>query len=88
MVRVTSGQDKQWQTLHSGGYLSQNELVLTFGLGTSTKVGAVEVDWPSGQVDRLSDISAGQTITIQEGKGIIANRPYKGRAGFAVGSAR
>ncbi|HXZ79088.1 MAG TPA: CRTAC1 family protein [Terriglobales bacterium] len=87
VVRVTSGQDKQWQVLHSGGYLSQSELVLTFGLGTSAKVNTVEVDWPSGQADRLSDVSAGQTITIQEGKGIVANRPYGTRTGTAVARA-
>src|SRR5207253_4699830 len=37
VVRVTSGSDKQWQMLRSGSsYLSQSELVLTFGLGSQT----------------------------------------------------
>ncbi|PYX97084.1 MAG: CRTAC1 family protein, partial [Acidobacteria bacterium] len=35
VVRLTSGSDKQWQMLRSGSsYLSQRELVLTFGLGS------------------------------------------------------
>ncbi len=77
VVRVASGSDKQWKMLKSGSsYLSQSELVLTFGLGASTKADTVEVQWPSGQTDKLSNIPAGQTIAVQEGKGIIAGHPY------------
>ena len=78
VVRVNSGNDKQSQMLRSGSsYLSQSELVLTFGLGSQTKVDNLEVQWPSGQVDKLSNISGDQTVTIQEGKGVIASRPYR-----------
>jgi hypothetical protein len=77
IVRVSAGGDKQWLMMKSGSsYLSQSELVLTFGIGTKTKADTVEIDWPSGQVDKLSNISTGQTITIQEAKGQIAARPY------------
>jgi enediyne biosynthesis protein E4 len=77
VVRVKSGKDEQWQMLRSGSsYLSQSELVLTFGLGTGSKADSVEVQWPSGQVDKLSNISAGQTVTIQESKGVMTSRPY------------
>ena len=59
VVRVTSGGDKQWQMLRSGSsYLSQSELVLTFGLGSATKADTVEIQWPSGQVDKLSGVAA------------------------------
>ncbi|MGO9127976.1 MAG: CRTAC1 family protein [Terriglobales bacterium] len=92
VVRVTSGpdgqkpdgrkKDQQWQTVHSGSsYLSQSELALTFGLGAASQADAIEVQWPSGQVDKLANVAAGQTITIQEGKGIVAQRPYS-RAAF------
>ena len=77
VVRITAGDEKQWQMLHSGGYLSQSELVLTFGLGNATKVNAMEITWPSGQVDRLSNVDAGQTITVEEGKGIVSSRKYQ-----------
>jgi hypothetical protein len=79
VVRVTSGndKDKQWKMLRSGSsYLSQSELVLTFGLGTQAKADSVEIQWPSGQVDKLSNINAGQTVAVQEGKGVIASRAY------------
>jgi enediyne biosynthesis protein E4 len=77
VVRVTSGADKQEKMLRSGSsYLSQSELVLTFGLGSQTKADAIEIQWPSGQVDKLSNVNAGQIVTVQEGKGIVANRAY------------
>jgi hypothetical protein len=79
VVRVISGnnKDQQWKMLRSGSsYLSQSELVLTFGLGVQTKADSVEIQWPSGQVDKLSNINAGQTVTVEEGKGVIANREY------------
>jgi hypothetical protein len=81
VVRLTAGdgnnKDKQWKMLRSGSsYLAQSELVLTFGLGAKTKADSVEIQWPSGQVDKLSNIDAGQTITVQEGKGVIGSRLY------------
>ena len=50
-------------------YLSQSELVLTFGLGAQKKADSIEIQWPSGQIDKLSDVDAGQMITVQESKG-------------------
>jgi hypothetical protein len=63
--------------LRSGSsYLSASELVLTFGLAHNDKADTIEIRWPSGQIDRLSNASAGQTVTVTEGKGITAPRPY------------
>jgi hypothetical protein len=77
VVRVNSGSDKQWKMLRSGSsYLAQSELVLTFGLGGQKSAESIEILWPSGQVDKLSNVDAGQTITVQESKGVIANRKY------------
>ena len=78
-VHVTSdnNKDKQWKMLRSGSsYLSQSELVLTFGLATQSKADTVEIQWPSGQVENLSNVNAGQTVTVQEGKGIVSARAY------------
>ena len=76
-VTSAGGADKQVKMLRSGSsYLSQSELILTFGLGAQSKADTIELRWPSGQIDKLSNVNAGQTLTIQEGKGIIANRPY------------
>ena len=77
MVRVTSADGTQTQMLKSGSsYLAANELVLTFGLGQLSKADAVEIYWPSGQVDKLTAVNAGQTVTITEGKGQTGARPF------------
>ena len=50
-------------------YCSQSELPLTFGLGSAKRVEAVEVAWPSGQVDRLGPQAAGRTLVVTEAAG-------------------
>jgi hypothetical protein len=49
-------------------YLSQSERILTFGLGKRTSAEKVEIRWPSGQVDQLTNVSGGQVVTVQESK--------------------
>jgi hypothetical protein len=77
VVRLSSGGDSQTQMLRSGSsYLSSSELILTFGLAQRDKANAIEIRWPSGQVDHLSAVAAGQTVTVTEGKGQTSSRPY------------
>ncbi len=77
VVQLSSGGDLQTQMLRSGSsYLSSSELVLTFGLGQREKADTIEIRWPSGQVDHLSSIAAGQTITVTEGKGQTSSRLF------------
>jgi len=69
-------QHKLWGMVKTGSsYCSQSELPLTFGLGKLDKVAAVEIAWPSGRLDTLTDVAANQMITVQEGKGQIAAQP-------------
>jgi enediyne biosynthesis protein E4 len=77
VVRVSTGGETQAQMLRSGSsYLSASELVLTFGLAQQEKADNVEILWPSGQKDRLTNVAVGQTIVVTEGKGITASRAY------------
>jgi hypothetical protein len=77
VVRVTTAEGTQTQMLRSGSsYLSASELVLTFGVGQQTKVDSVEIRWPSGQVDKLANVNAGQTVTTTEGKGVTSVHAY------------
>ncbi|HEV3036543.1 MAG TPA: CRTAC1 family protein [Candidatus Angelobacter sp.] len=75
-VRVRIGKDTQDQMLHSGGYLSQNELVLTFGMGTSTRADNIDIEWPSGQIDHLTNTNADQTIIVEEGRGVTSTKAF------------
>jgi hypothetical protein len=78
VVKLTSSGVTQTEMMRSGSsYLSASELVLTFGLGTHDKAEAVEIRWPSGQVDKLSNVMNGQTATVTEGQGLSSSRPYK-----------
>ena len=77
VVRVTAGSDWQSQMLRSGSsYLSASELVLTYGLAQHDHADSVEIRWPSGQIEKLSNVAAGQTITVTEGQGLTSSRKY------------
>jgi enediyne biosynthesis protein E4 len=67
VVRVTSAQGKQMQMVHSGSsYCSASDLALTFGLGHDAMASAVEVDWPSGKRQKLTNVKANQRLVIRE----------------------
>ena len=71
-VEVRAGTLRQIDEVRSGGsYVSQTELRLHFGLGERAEAEEVVLRWPSGQVDRLRQVRADRTITVQEGKGIV-----------------
>ncbi len=77
VVKMTAGGESQSEMLRSGSsYLSASELVLTFGLAIHERADSIEIRWPSGQVDKLANVAAGQTITVTEGKGVTGSRKY------------
>ncbi|RZU38884.1 VCBS repeat protein [Edaphobacter modestus] len=59
-----------------GSYLSQNDLRLRFGLGEAAKVDQVEIRWPDGRVDKLTNVAAGAIVTVQYG-GKMTSTPYR-----------
>jgi hypothetical protein len=71
IVYLTTGKVRQRQDVISGGsYASQNEMILHFGLGESTKVDKLEIKWPDGSVETVNVPSVDRKLTIVEGKGI------------------
>jgi hypothetical protein len=62
-----------------GGYFSQNDLRVHFGLGKADKVDLLEIRWPSGQVDTLKDVKANQVVYVKEGEGIIRTMQFPPR---------
>jgi hypothetical protein len=74
LVRVESAASgRQWQMVRSGSsYCSQSDLALTFGLGRDAMVSTLEIEWPSGTRQKLTNIQANQFITVDEAKGIVA----------------
>jgi hypothetical protein len=71
IVRIQSAQGAQWQMVRSGSsYCSQSDLAATFGLGRDTTVASLQVEWPSGVTDRVTNVPARQFVTIVEGRGL------------------
>jgi len=60
-----------------GGYFSQNDLRVHFGLEKADKVDLLEIRWPSGQVDALKDVKANQVVYVKEGEGITRTMQFQ-----------
>ena len=79
-VKVVSGDLVQKDEVRSGdSYVSQSDLRLHFGLERRTKIDLIEVRWPGGAVDRVTDAKANSLITIKEGRGVVGQKEFKGR---------
>ncbi|GAC1421167.1 MAG: hypothetical protein NVSMB62_15860 [Acidobacteriaceae bacterium] len=75
-ARVTLVSDGITQTdeVRSGGsYLSQNDLRLHFGVASAKLIDRVEIRWPSGQVDRLSNLKPNRFYSLLEGVGQVSH---------------
>ena len=71
-VTVRVGGHQQTQEVRSGGgYISQSDFRLHFGLGAATKAESVDIRWPSGLVQRLQNMPANHIVKIREGVGIV-----------------
>jgi hypothetical protein len=71
-IKIVAGGMTQTDEIHSGGsYLSQNDLRVHFGLGAATKIEKVEIHWPSGAVEELTNLAADKFYNVLEGKGVV-----------------
>jgi hypothetical protein len=70
--------------LVDGGNASQLELAqqTPLGLGTHDRVDSVEIRWPSGTIDRFTDLAAGTGYFLREGD------PPRPLAGFSKAGAK
>jgi hypothetical protein len=66
-VAVRSGGHLQVQEVRSGGgYNSQSDFRLHFGLGTATRADLIDIRWPSGTTQRLENVPGNQVLKIKE----------------------
>jgi len=66
-VKLTSGGHTQLQEVQGGSsYLSQNDLRLHFGLGSATKADRIEIQWPGGARQILTNVAADRVLVIRE----------------------
>ena len=50
-------------------YMSASDPRIHFGLGKRTKIESLVITWPSGQVDKLTNVPIDQIIAVKEGVG-------------------
>ena len=70
IVRAETAGDSYFRHNDGISFLGQSLAPLHFGLGAAQTVEIVEVSWPSGLVERFSDIEANQTVRFVEGQGV------------------
>jgi hypothetical protein len=59
-----------------GGYFSQNDLRVHFGIGKAEKVDLLEIRWPSGLIEKVENIKPNQVIYVKEGQGIVRSMQF------------
>jgi hypothetical protein len=78
-VKATAGDLVQTGEVLSGGsYLSQNDLRIHLGLGNREVVDRVDILWPTGKTETLTNLAANHFYYVKEGQGIVpaeASRP-------------
>lgn len=71
---TTQNGTKTRQLLAGDGYMASNERIVTFGLGTTTTIESLAIDWPSGGQSVISNPAIDQFYFVNEGvKSAIAH---------------
>ena len=71
-LRATAGNLVQEDQVQSGGsYLSQSDLRIHFGLAQHEKVDKLEIFWPSGKVETMTNVGADRFYILKEGEGAL-----------------
>jgi hypothetical protein len=54
-----------------GSYLSSHDPREILGVGSATKIDFVEIRWPSGKVDKLTNLPLNSYVKVVEGSGLV-----------------
>ena len=66
-VEVVAGDLKQIDEVRAGSsYASMHSLDLEFGLGKKTRIDAITIFWPSGNIQVIENVDVNQILTITE----------------------
>jgi len=80
-VRAFAGDLVQLDEVVSGGsYLSQNDLRVHFGLGMLQRVDRVEIIWPGGRREELTNLPADRFYFVREGVGVVRSEGVNPKA--------
>ena len=71
-IKAVAGDLVQVDEVRSGGsYLSQNDLRIHFGLGSHDRLDRVEILWPTGKSDTITNLAADHIYAVKEGEGVV-----------------
>ncbi len=77
-LKLVAGGMTQTEEIHSGiSYLSQSDLRVHFGLGSATRIDSLEIRWPSGRVETLTNLEGDKFYSILEGQGVVAREKIR-----------
>jgi len=63
---VAGGRTQTAERRASAGYLSQNDPRMHFGLGSAERAERIEIRWPSGKTQTLTDVATRQVLVVEE----------------------
>ncbi|HKE59459.1 MAG TPA: CRTAC1 family protein [Pyrinomonadaceae bacterium] len=66
---ATGGVKRSRLKTSGGSYLSSHDPREILGLGKATKIDSLEIKWPSGRVDKLTNLPINKYIKVVEGSG-------------------
>jgi len=67
LARINRKEFWQMREISGGGSLgSQNDLRALFGLGDSSNVATLRIEWPSGITQQFNNVAARQHLTVRE----------------------
>jgi len=71
-LKLTSeGFTQMKQRQGGGGYMSASDPRIHFGLGQRKSIETLEITWPSGTIDKLTNVPINQIVAVKEGTGIV-----------------
>ena len=71
-LKLTAGGMTQVDQAKGGtSYMSASDPRIHFGLGKRSKIESLQITWPSGQVDKLTNVPIDTIIAVKEGVGIV-----------------
>ena len=76
---VADGVTRLAEVRAGSSFESSNDPRVHFGLGSTARVDAIIIHWPSGQVEKLGPEAADQELLVQEGRGVVERSPVTGK---------
>jgi hypothetical protein len=58
-------------------YISNSDMRVHFGLGSTAKIEWIEIRWPSGLTERFANLPVDQVHTLKEGSGVAVPAEVK-----------